>query len=171
MAMQYGFFNAVENSGAYDRECDAAFFTALLAAVTRSATLPGSFPVSVGSGLTVNVGSGKGFIDGVFFYDENTTTLTCTSATGTRTDLVVAKLNAAARTVTLEIKTGTNTPASGEIAIAKLTVTGSSVTAVQNVAAVDYGAVCGNAERVGGHRIYVQQSQPSSPQVGDLWLW
>ena len=171
MAMQYGFFNAVENSGAYDREYDAEFFTALLAAVTRSATLPGSFSVSVGSGLTVNVGSGKGFIDGVFFYDENTTTLTCTSASGTRTDLVVAKLNAAARTVTLEIKTGTATPASGEIAIAKLTVTGSSVTAVQNLSTTAYGAICGSAATIDGHAVYVQQSQPSAPQAGDLWIW
>lgn len=171
MAMNSGFFNAVENNGAYDREYGAAFFTALMKATFKNGITPGSFVASVGSGLTVNLTAGKGFVDGVFFYDDSASTVTCTSASGTRNDLIVAKLNAAARTVTLEVKAGTTTAAAGEVAIATVSVNGSTVTAVQNVTPTDYGAVCGNAERVGGHKIYVQQAQPSSPAAGDLWLW
>ena len=174
MAMNSGFFNAVENNGSYDREYGAAFFTALMKATFKNGITPGSFAASVGDGLTVNLTAGKGFVDGVFFYDDEASTVTCTSASGTRTDLIVAKLNEAARTVTLEVKAGTTTAASGEVAIATVTVTGSAVTEVQNMGTTDYGAICGtapNAEKVGGHKIYVQQSQPSNPQTGDIWLY
>ena len=174
MALQYGFFDSVENNGAYDRECGAEFFTALLKATFKNGIMPGSFVASVGSGLTVNLTAGKGFVDGVFFYDDSASTVTCTSATGTRTDLIVAKRNAAARTVTLEVKAGTTTAATGEVAVAKVTVTGSTVTAVQNMPTTDYGAVCGaveNAEKVGGHSVFVQQSEPSNPQTGDIWIY
>ena len=132
MALQYGFFDSVLNNGSYDRECGAAFFTALLKATFKNGITPGSFMASAGSGLTVNLTAGSGFVDGVFFYDDSASTVTCTSASGTRTDLIVAKLNAAARTVTLEVKAGTTTAASGEVAIATATVTGSAVTAVSN---------------------------------------
>lgn len=170
MAMNSGFFNSVENNGSYDREYGAAFFTALMKATFKNGITPGSFAASVGDGLTVNLTAGKGFVDGVFFYDDEASTVTCTSASGTRTDLIVAKLNEASRAVALEVKAGTTTAAAGEVAIATVSVNGSTVTAVQNVAATDYGAVCGNAERVGGHRIYVQQETPSNPSVGDLWF-
>lgn len=170
MAMNSGFFNSVENNGSYDREYGAAFFTALMKATFKDGITPGSFVASAGSGLTVNLTAGKGFVDGVFFYDDSASTVTCTSASGTRTDLIVAKLNAAARTVTLEVKAGTTTTAAGEVAIATVTVTGSAVTAVQNVAATNYGAVCSDAERVGGHKIYVQETAPTDAQEGDLWF-
>ena len=171
MAMNSGFFNAVENNGSYDREYGAAFFTALMKATFKNGITPGSFAASVGDGLTVNLTAGKGFVDGVFFYDDEASTVTCTSASGTRTDLIVAKLNEASRAATLEVKAGTTTAAAGEVAIATVSVTGSTVTAVQNMTATDYGAICSNAERVGGHKIYVQQSQPSNPQTGDIWLY
>ena len=174
MAMNSGFFNAVENNGSYDREYGASFFTALMKATFKNGITPGSFAASVGDGLTVNLTAGKGFVDGVFFYDDEASTVTCTSASGTRTDLIVAKLNEASRAVTLEVKAGTTTAAAGEVAIATVTVTGSAVTEVQNMGTTDYGAICGtapNAEKVGGHKIYVQQSQPSNPQTGDIWLY
>ena len=174
MAMNSGFFNAVENNGSYDREYSAAFFTALMKATFKNGITPGSFAASVGDGLTVNLTAGKGFVDGVFFYDDEASTVTCTSASGTRTDLIVAKLNEASRAVTLEVKAGTTTAAAGEVAIATVSVTGSTVTEVQNMGTTDYGAICGtapNAEKVGGHKIYVQQSQPSNPQTGDIWLY
>ena len=137
MAMNSGFFNAVENNGSYDREYGAAFFTALMKATFKDGITPGSFVASAGSGLTVNLTAGKGFVDGVFFYDDSASTVTCTSASGTRTDLIVAKQNAAARTVTLEVKAGTTITAAGEVAIATVTVTGSAVTAVSNSARIN----------------------------------
>ena len=165
--MNSGFFNSVENNGTYDREYGADFFTALLKATFKNGITPGSFVASAGSGLTVNLTAGKGFVDGVFFYDDSDSTVTCTSASGTRTDLIVAKLNAAARTVTLEVKEGTEEVSSGEVAIAKATVTGSTITSISNYARIN----CLNTGASDLPGIYVQQSAPSSPSVGDLWFW
>lgn len=170
MSLQYGFFNSVESGGTYDREVGTDFFTALLKSAFKNCVTPDSFIASVGSGLTVNLTAGKGFVDGVFFYDDSASTITCTAATGTRTDLIVAKLNATARTVTLEVKAGTTTTAAGEVAIATVTVTGSAVTAVSNYARIN----CLNIDiptipDIPG--IYVQQAQPSSSATGDLWFW
>ena len=170
MALEYGFFNAVENSGTYDREVGQVFFTELLKAVLKTGISANSFIASAGTGLTVNLTSGRGAIDGVFFYDTSASTVTLTAATGTRTDLIVAKLNVTARTVTLEVKAGTTTAAAGEVAIAAVTVTGSAVTAVSNYARIN----CLNIDiptipDIPG--IYVQQAQPSSPATGDLWFW
>lgn len=171
MAMNSGFFNAVENNGTYDREYGAGFFTALMKAAFKNGTLPGSFVASVGSGLTVNLTAGKGFLNGVFFYDDSASTVSCSSATGTRTDLIVARLNTSARTVSMEVKYDTTGVSDTELPIARVTVTGSMVTSVQNISSEDYGAICGNADSVGGHKVYVQQAQPSSPATGDLWFW
>ena len=133
MAMQYGFFNAVESGGEYDREYDAAFYTHFIKDYFCSAVPDGCFKVTHESGLTLNVSSGHGIVDGVYFYDDSTSTLTCTAATGTRQDLVVARLNSAARNVTLEVKQNTSTASENEVAIAKVTVTGSDVTAIKQV--------------------------------------
>lgn len=134
MAMQSGFFNAVENNGVYDREYGAEFFTELLKAGFRSGIMAGAFVASASSGLAVNLTAGRGFINGVFFYDDSTSTVTCTSASGTRTDLVVARLDTAARTVSLEVKVGTTTISANEVAIASVTVNGSAITSVSNYA-------------------------------------
>ena len=163
MALQYGFFDSVENNGSYDREYGAEFFTALLKAAFKNSIMPGSFVASAGSGLTVNLTAGKGFVDGVFFYDDSASTVTCTSASGTRTDLIVAKLNAAARAVTLEVKAGTTTAASGEVAIATATVTGSAVTAVSNSARI-------NILNVGLPIISYGTAAPSGGSNGDIYF-
>lgn len=162
MAMNSGFFNAVENNGSYDREYGAAFFTALMKATFKNGITPGSFAASVGDGLTVNLTAGKGFVDGVFFYDDSDSTVTCTSASGTRTDLIVAKLNTAARTVTLEVKAGTTTVATGEVAVATVTVTGSAVTAVSNSARI-------NVLNTGLPNISYGTGEPSGGSHGDVY--
>ena len=175
MSLKSGFFNAVEIDAEIDgevvkvndREYGADFFTALLKSAFKNCVTPDSFVASVGSGLTVNLTAGKGFVDGVFFYDYSASTITCTAATGTRTDLIVAKLNATARTVTLEVKEGTEEVSFGEVAIAKATVTGSTITSISNYARIN----CLNTGASDLPGIYVQQAQPASPSVGDLWLW
>lgn len=180
MSLQYGFFNSVEINTEIDgetvtvndREYDAEFFTELLKAGFRSGVSSGSFVVSLGSGLTVNISSGRGFYGGFFFYDSSASTLTCNTATGTRTDLAVFRLNSAARTMELVVKEGTTSVASGELALAKITVTGSEVIAVENLSdGRNYGAKCGSAASIDGHAVFIQQSQPSSPKTGDLWFW
>lgn len=132
MALEYGFFNAVENSGTYDREVGQVFFTELLKAVFKTGISTNSFIASAGTGLTVNLTSGRGAIDGVFFCDTSASTVTLTAATGTRTDLIVARLNTASRNVEIAVKQGTTAVASNEVAIATATVTGSAITSVSN---------------------------------------
>ena len=134
MALKYGFFNAVEQSdGSYDREYDAAFFTHFLNDYFCSAIPAGCFEASKGNGLTLNISSGHGIVNGVYFYDDSATTFTCAAATGTRNDLLVARLNATARTVELVVKQGTTSADDNEVAIANITVTDSAVTAVSNI--------------------------------------
>ena len=131
--MQYGFFDAVESNGSYDRVYGAAFFTHFINAYFCPAVPDGCFTVTKNSGLTLNVGSGHGIVGGVYFYDDSASTLSVTPATGTRNDLVVARLNAAARTVTLEVKQNTSSAADNEVALAIITVNGSTVTQVTQV--------------------------------------
>lgn len=175
MAMKYGFFNAMQQSdGSYDRTYDAEFFTKLLSSTFYSAVPANAFVVSAGSGLTLGIGSGYGFINGVFFYNDSASTLTCSSASGTRTDLVVARLNVSSRTVSLAISQSTTTAASNEVALAKITVSGSNITKVENLRNAYYGAICTiayDANKIDGHAVYVQSAQPTSPSAGDLWFW
>lgn len=176
MAMKYGFFNGVEQSdGTYDRSYDAEFFTRLIGAIMYQGIPSDAFVVSAGAGLNLNVSSGYGFICGAFFYDDNAATLTCASASSTRSDLVVVRYNASARTVELAISQGTESPASNEIALAQVTVSGSAITDIVDLHSYyNYGAVCGYADNAGtidGHSVYIQSDQPTAPSTGDLWLW
>ena len=50
------------------------------------------------------------------------------------------------------------------VALFQIRLTGAEITAVTRVAPTLPNAV-------GGHAVYVQQAQPSSPAAGDLWLW
>lgn len=175
MAMKYGFFNGVEQSdGSYDRTYDAEFFTRLIGATMYQGVPADAFVVSAGTGLNVTVSSGYGIVGGVFFYDDDVTTLTCSSASGTCTDLVVARLNASARTVELAVKQSTEL-SSNEIALAQITVSGSTITGIVNLHGYyNYGAICSHADNAGkidGHSVYIQSAQPTTPNTGDLWFW
>ena len=166
MSITSGFFNSVPSGSNYDREVGAEFFTELLKAGFKSGIMPDSFIASAGSGLDLNVTAGKGFINGVFFYDDSPTTIACTQATGTRKDLLVARLSVTGRTVELAVKEGTTTAADNEIAAALITITGSSITAVSNYPRSN----CINMDS-SIPTVYVQQTQPTNPATGDLWLW
>lgn len=134
MAMQYGFFDAVQQAnGSYDRVHSAEFFTRLLGAVFYDYIPSGEFKVTAGSGLTLNVGSGHGWVSGVFFYDDEPTVLTASATSGTRNDIVVARLDKTARTITLAIREGSATAAKDEVTIAKITVVGSTIKYVEKV--------------------------------------
>lgn len=164
MAMKYGFFNAIQQSdGSYDRTYDAEFFTRLLSTAFYNAVPTNAFTVSAGSGLTLNISSGSGFVGGVFFYDDDTTSLICSSASGTRTDLIVARLNASARTVELAVSEGTTTVASNEIALAQVTVSGATVSAVANITA-------SRVSRIIPRITYGTGDPPSSGNDGDIYL-
>lgn len=176
MAMKYGFFNAVQQSdGTYDRSYDAEFFTRLIGATMYQGVPSDAFVVSAGTGLNVTVSNGYGIVGGVFFYDDDATALTCSSASGTRTDLVVARLNSSARTVELEISQDAESPESNEIALAQVTVSGSTITNIVNLHSYyNYGAICGyadNSGKIDGRSVYIQSERPTAPSTGDLWFW
>lgn len=163
MAMKYGFFNAVQQSdGSYDREYDAAFFTELLNTDHCNAVTAGSFTVSPVSGLALKIGSGRGFVNGIFFYDNSSSTLSCTAANGTRTDLVVAQLDTTARTVELAVKAGATSASENEVALAKVTVTGSTITAISNI---NYTRFVRNVPNITSGT-----ANPDSNTPGDIYL-
>ena len=173
MAMKYGFFNGIQQAdGSYDRAYDAEFFTRLLSSIIYQGVPSDAFNVTAGGGLNLNVSSGYGFVGGVFFYDDEATTLYCSSASATRTDFVVARLNTSGRTVELAI---TQSPAANDVALAQVTVSGSTITDITQLHNYyNYGAICGYADNAGtidGHAVYVQSAQPTSPSTGDLWFW
>lgn len=162
--MKYGFFNAVQRSdGSYDREYDADFFTQLLSTAFYSAVPPDSFKVSAGTGLNLNISAGRGFVNGVFFYDNNASTLTCSSASGTRTDLVVARLNKSERTVSLTVKQNTTEAADNEVALANVTITGSSIKSVVNI---EHTRIVRNVPRI----TYGTGDPPAGGHEGDIYI-
>ena len=163
MALKYGFFNAVEQAdGSYDREYDASFFTHFINDYFCSAVPAGCFKVSKGSGLTLNISSGYGVINGVYFYDDSATTLSCASATGTRNDLVVAKLNSTAKAVELIVKEGTRAASDNEVALADVTVAGSTITSVSNI---EHTQIVRNIRN-----ITIGTAEPSGGSDGDIYL-
>ena len=162
MALKYGFFNALESDGGFDREYDAAFFTHFINDHFYSAVPAGCFKVSKGDGLTLNVSSGSGIVNGVYFYDDSSATLSCTPATGTRNDLVVAKLNPTARTVELVVKEGVNAASDNEVALANVTVTGSTITSVSNIG---YTQIVKNTPNITSGT-----ADPSGGSDGDIYL-
>ena len=86
-----------------------------------------SLKVVTSGGLSVRVQKGVAYISGYcYVVDDGGVTLTTTS--GTRTDIVVVKLDLVTRTLRAVIKQGINSYESGEIPLATLTVSGSSLT-------------------------------------------
>lgn len=175
MAMLSGLFNSVKKTdGSYDRTYDAEFFKQLLGQLCYQGVSNDGFEVTANGGLTLTVSPGCGIIGGIFFYNKSSTTLFCAASSSTRTELVVARLNEAERTVTLAVSQA-DTPNANEIALAQITVSGSAVTNVADTrSCYNFGAVCSHAfdsDKVDGHSIYVQQSQPTFPSTGDLWFW
>lgn len=84
----------------------------------------GGLGVSV-SGSTVTVASGYAFLSGRLYTNDTSATLTLGTATTTRTDAVVLKLDLPTKSLTPVIKQNTSVAASGELLLATIAVSSS----------------------------------------------
>jgi hypothetical protein len=112
MTQTSGFFNSEKLSdGSFDRVYLAETFAQYFASFISNGVFGGKLAVlqvTPGTGLSVSVGSGQGYINGYWY--ENDTALVlplAAAATQPRIDSVVLRLDLTARTVSLAVLTGT----------------------------------------------------------------
>ena len=107
MAENYGFFNAVETAGKYDRVYDASSFAKVFSLFMTNGVFAkektSELQVKAKSGLTVTVKAGRAFIDGYWYElteDTDVTMASNTSAYAVRS-VVTCKLDRSARKITI----------------------------------------------------------------------
>lgn len=107
MAENYGFFNAVETAGTYDRVYDASSFAKVFSLFMTNGVFAkektSELQVKAKSGLTVTVKAGRAFIDGYWYElteDADITMASNTSAYAVRS-VVTCKLDRSARKITI----------------------------------------------------------------------
>lgn len=107
MAENYGFFNAVETAGTYDRVYDASSFAKVFSLFMTNGVFAkektSELQVKAKSGLTVTVKAGRAFIDGYWYElteDTDVTMASNTSAYAVRS-VVTCKLDRSARKITI----------------------------------------------------------------------
>ena len=108
MAVTYGFFNSVNGDRKYDADQMSAYFRGI---VTQGVfqSLDGGLAVTAGTGLAVNVATGRAIVQDKWVNNDLAMTLTISDASATypRYDAVVIKYDGSARTVSIYVKAGT----------------------------------------------------------------
>lgn len=112
MAVSSGFFNSINNDRLYNAEHFSKFFDGL---ITDGVYLQvgDKFHVDPGTGLAVNVGSGRGWFKRVWIYNDSTLELELTAADPilSRIDAIVIDVDASTNVRNAEIKVVTGTAA------------------------------------------------------------
>lgn len=108
MAITSGFFDSENGDRTYDAEQMSNYFDGLVSNGVYE-SIGDRFLVTSGSGLTVNVGSGRAIIQSRWVKNDDTTTLSLdpADASNNRIDAVCLRLDLVARSITLVIKKGT----------------------------------------------------------------
>lgn len=109
MAITYGFFNSVNDDRLYNAETFNTYFEGLISKSGVYANVGSHLVVSAGTGLTVNVGSGKAIVNTHWVRLSATETLNVATPHNlfARYDKVVLRWNSSTRDVTLQIVAGT----------------------------------------------------------------
>ena len=100
----YGFYNAVESGGTYDREYTAEQMSMIFDGVITDgvyATIGDCFHVKVSSGFNIIVGSGRAWLEHTWTYNpapDNSITLSTPDVSYDRIDAVVIRVDATNRT-------------------------------------------------------------------------
>ena len=185
MAVTSGFFNS--NPETHDRLYNAEEVGSLLDGIITDGILEtygDHFLVQAGSGLNVTVGSGRGWYDGTWIYNDDTITLPVEANTtgNPRYDAVVIDINKtdAVRANTIQVVTGTDSstgpvlPSQGahkQFALAIITVdaTGSSISQVTDKREYAHNALVTNYWPVGS--IFLTLSRDFNPHdtFGGQW--
>jgi len=131
MSLVYGIFAAersVGNDGEviYDRSVGDEYFARLFSALAQNGIVGDSFEVTASGGMTLNIAPGRALIEGHFCYDTSAAALTVGAASSARSDLVVLRLDAEARMISLELVQGASSPVRTanvyELAIARIDI-------------------------------------------------
>lgn len=114
MSLTYGFFDAVydSDSGTYDRTYTAEQFSTYLKGIISDgvvANVGNQLAVSPNSGMTIQVGTGRMFINSRWMDNDTVIDLTVGAANGAlpRKDIVVARLDYSGRAIGITVKAGT----------------------------------------------------------------
>ena len=108
MAITSGFFDSENGDRTYDAEQMSNYFDGLVSNGVYE-SIGDRFLVTAGSGLTVNVGSGRAIIQSRWVKNDDAVTLSVDPADSqyNRVDAVVLRLDLVARSISLVIKKGT----------------------------------------------------------------
>ena len=127
MAITYGFFNSVDGDRKYNAEQMSTYFDGLVSdGIFQS--VGKKFSVTAGTGLTVNIDTGRALIECHWLNNDNVLTISLDSADvqNDRKDLIVIKLDYSARTMGVEYISGAesvkNTETVKYLVLAKITV-------------------------------------------------
>ena len=114
MALTYGFFDAVYDSdtGTYDRTYTAEQMSLYFRGLVSDgviANVGNMMAVTPGSGMAVQVGTGRMFIDSRWLQNSSALNISISAAHATlnRKDIIVARLDYSGRTIGIIAKTGT----------------------------------------------------------------
>lgn len=116
MAQNSGFFNAFLSGGVYDRTYNANDYCDNLATIIKTGvrySKEDDLKVTAGGGMQINVGAGRAWINGHWYYNDTAytglTLATAPSGSNARIDRVVLRLDTSisARSIILAVKTGT----------------------------------------------------------------
>lgn len=104
-----GFFNSVSADRPYNAESFNTFFEGLISKDGIFENVGNKFTVSVGSGLTLNIASGKALVNNCWVRNTAVETITLDAAHSlfSRYDMITLRWDNSTRTVTLEKTTGT----------------------------------------------------------------
>lgn len=108
--LKYGFFNSVDGDRLYDAETFNTFFEGLISPNGIFEGIEDAFSVTPnGTGLTLNIGTGKAMVNSCWVKNESIESLTINPAHAilNRYDAVVLRWDATSRDITLAIKEGT----------------------------------------------------------------
>lgn len=114
MAVTYGFFNSVNGDRTYNADQMSEYFDGLISNGVYE-SVGGALQVTAGSGMTVNVASGRGIINCKWLNNDAVVNLTITQANAilNRYTAVVLRLDIVNRLMTITTKDGT--PASSPV--------------------------------------------------------
>lgn len=124
MAITSGFFDSVEGDRLYDADQMSTYFEGLISDGVYE-NVGDRFLVSAGTGMSVNVGTGRAIVRSHWIKNDDTeeVSLDPASATQNRIDAIVLRYDTTERAVSLVVKKGT--PASGTPSIPEITRTDS----------------------------------------------
>lgn len=115
MSITYGFFNAQEVNGEYDRKYGAdelAEYFASLIGNGISADITNCFKITATSGMQISIAAGYAWIKGYWIKSDATElkTLSVAPANNSRIDSVILRFNKADRNITLHVAQGDSSP-------------------------------------------------------------